>query len=324
MRLKISILSALVIAVALLGTQVRRARTGHGLAAFKPDVAADPNSPLFPNAPRSPEWRTYADYRWGVRPGGDGEYAKVPFWHEPTYDLDNGSHVVDYGSDAPPEKGGLPWPAQLSRLLEVDSVPGGGKALEVRFPRGFPGGFAPVRIFRHPRYDGNGLAWSPSANTGFLYVGLHFRLSPGFSLNGNIGQKLLYANSSVSGNAGLNHIPLNLRTIEGRPGLYPTYEPQHPFGLYRASAERANDVNDGRWHLLEVVQEPNTPGVRNGRIRMYLDGRLTGNWRDALLFDKGQTPSLNSLSLNTVYGGGNNPVPADQQLLFGPIRVMGH
>jgi hypothetical protein len=281
-------------------------------------------APLFPNAPRSGEWRTYADYRWGAKPGGDGSYDRIPFWREPTFDLDNGSHVVDYGSDAGKEKGPMPWPAQLSRLQPDDSVPGGGKSLEIRFPKDFPGGFAPARIFRHPRYEGNGLAWSPSVNTGFLYIGLHFRLRPGFSLNGNIAQKLVYANSSVSGNAGLNHIPLNLRTAEGGPGLYPAYEPQHPFGLYQVAARRANDVNDGRWHLLEVIQDPNRPGVRNGRIRIFIDGRLAGQWTDALLFDKGQTPSLNSLSLNTVFGGGNRPVPADQQLLLGPLRVMGH
>jgi hypothetical protein len=278
---------------------------------------------LFPNAPRSDEWQTYADYQWGERPGGKGTYDKIPFWHEPTYDPDNGSHIVDYGGDAA-GKGPRPWPAQLSRLVTEDSVPGGGKAMEIRYPRGFPGGSAPARIFRHPRYDGNGLAWSPSDNSGFLYAGLYFKLSPGYTLNGNVGQKLVYANSGAKGNTALNHIPLNLRTAEGRPGLYPAYEPQHPFGLYQVAADRANNVNDGRWHLLEVQQEPNIPGTKNGRIRIFIDGRLAGSWNNALLFDKGQTPSLNSLSLNPIYGGGSNPVPADQQLLLGPLRLMGH
>ena len=99
--MKISILSATVIAVALLGT-------GRWLITPVEAPPAPPvDSPLFPNAPRSPEWRTYADYRWGVRPRGDGGYEKIPFWHEPTYDLDNGSHVVDYGSDAP--AGNVPY-----------------------------------------------------------------------------------------------------------------------------------------------------------------------------------------------------------------------
>ena len=279
---------------------------------------------LFPNAPRADEWRTYADYRWGERPDGKGDYGKVPYWHEPTYDLDNGSHVVDYGGDDPKQKVAPAWPAQLSGLVEAADVPGGGKGLEIRFPRRLPGGYAPARIYRHPRYDGNGLAWSPSDNSGYLYIGLHFKLSPGYTLNGNVGQKLVYANSSVKGNAALNHIPLNLRTIEGQAGLYPTYEPQHPFGLYRVGPERTNNVNDGRWHLLEVEQAPNTPGMKNGRIRIFLDGRPIGRWNDALLYDKGQTPSITSLSLNPVYGGGSNPVPADQQLLLGPLRVMGH
>ena len=196
-------------------------------------------------------------------------------------------------------------PAQLSRLLVIDSVPGGGLALEIRFPAGFPGGFAPARLFRHPRYDGNGLAWSAAANTGFLYVEMHLRLSPGFSLNGNVVKKLLYANSNVPDNAALTSHPP--RSTSAQP-----------------AAERANNVNDGRWHLLEMVQEPNRPGVKNGRIQIFIDGRLAGNWQKALLFEKGQTPSLNSLSINTVFGGGSNPVTADQQLLVGPLRVMGH
>jgi hypothetical protein len=279
---------------------------------------------LFPNAPRSDEWQTYADYQWGERPGGKGTYDKIPFWHDPTYDRDNGSHVVDYGSDAPADKGARPWPAQLSRLVVEESVPGGGKALEVRYPKGFPGGFAPARIFRHPRYDGDGLAWPPAENTGFLYLGLYFRFSEGFSVNGNVAQKLVYANSSAPTNKSINHVPLNLRTADGTPGLYPAYEPQNPFGLYQVKAERANNVNDGRWHLVEVLQEPNILGTKNGRIRIFIDGRLAGSWDNALLFEKGQTPSLNSLSLNPIYGGGNNPVPADQQLLLGPLRVMGH
>jgi hypothetical protein len=280
-------------------------------------------SVLFPNAPRTVGWHMYADYRWGTRPGDGGSYEKIPFWHEPTYDLDNGSHVVDYGADVPKGKGPAPWPAQLSRLLAVDGVPGGGKGLEIRFPKEFPGGYAPARIFRHPRYDGNGLAWSPSGNTGFLYIGIHLKLSPGFSLNGNAGQKILYANSSASGNASLNHIPLNLRPADGKPGLYPAYEPQHPFGLHQVPADPANDVNDGRWHLVEVLQEPNSPGTKNGRIRIYIDGKLAGSWKNALLFDRGQTPSINTLSLNPVFGGGSSPVPAEQQLVLGPLRVMG-
>ncbi len=288
-----------------------------------PAAAGQVSTELFPNAPVGPDWHAYADYRWGVRPGGDGSYDKIPFWREPTYDLDNGSHVVDYGSDSPKGKP-RPWPAQLSSLLADDGVPGGGKALAIRFPKGFGGGAAPARIFRHPRYDGEGLSWPAGDNTGYLYIGLHFKFSAGFSLNGNVGQKLVYANSNAPGNKGLNHIPLNLRLADGAPGFYPAYEPQHPFGLYRVPAVRANNVNDGRWHLLEVLQEPNTPGVKNGRIRIYIDGRQAGSWNDALLFDRGQTPSLNSLSLNPIFGGGTNPVPAEQQLLLGPLRVMGH
>ncbi len=136
-------------------------------------------------------------------------------------------------------------------------------------------------------------------------------------------QKLVYANSAAPANRAINHVPLNLKTSEGKPGLYPAYEPQNPPGLYMVPLLPSNDVNDGRWHLLEMLQQPNTPGLRNGAVRIFIDGRLAASWSDALLFDAGQVPSLNRLSLNPIFGGGTHPVPATQTLEFGPLRLMG-
>ena len=159
-----------------------------------------------------------------------------------------------------------------------DGVPGGGKSLEVRFPKDFPG------VSHRPAFSGirgttgTGSRWSPSVNTGFLYIGLHFRLPPASRSTATSRRNSCTQTPSVSGNAGLNHIPLNLRTADGGAGLYPAYEPSARSGCTGSPRERTNDVNDGRWHLLEVVQEPNTPGVKNGRIRIYLDGRLAGSW----------------------------------------------
>ena len=89
-----------VVAIPFLLYAASRHRPGDVPARIAIDQVISAPTPLFPNAPRSPEWQTYADYRWGEKPGGDGGYDRIPFWREPTYDLDNGSHVVDYGTDA--------------------------------------------------------------------------------------------------------------------------------------------------------------------------------------------------------------------------------
>jgi hypothetical protein len=276
---------------------------------------------LFPNAPRTSDWKTYADYRWGQKPDGDGTYDKIPFWRNPTYDPDNGSHVVDYGGDP---RADSPFNGQFSSIVADSSVPGGnGKVLAITFPKDFPGGSAPARIFGHPKFEGTGLSWPYNENTGYLYVGLYIKFSRGWTSNGNVSQKLVYANSSSPTNRAINHVPLNLRISEGKPGLFPAYEPQNPFGLYMVPATPSNNVNDARWHLIEMLQEPNTPGRKNGAVRIFIDGRLASSWSDALLFDASHVPSLNKLSLNPIYGGGSHPVPATQVLEFGPLRLMG-
>jgi hypothetical protein len=273
----------------------------------RPPVTA-PDS-RFPNAPTEPGWITTGILDWS-RP--------VPFRQDPVYESDNGSHLVDWGDDDP----GRSWSRQTA-LVDDPAVPDAA-TLEVRLPAGLAGGYAATKIGQHPEWRGtSALLWSPAASTGHLYIGLHVRFSPGYRLNGNVAQKLLYLKSDLPENRQIAHMPfIAVNDGVGGDQLWPAYEPQHPFNRYQVPVSPTNNLNDGRWHRLEMRHAPNVPGQANGTLELWIDGRLELRRNDIVLFQPGQVPSLNRLELNPIFGGGRNPVPADQWIRFGPMLVM--
>jgi len=275
-----------------------------------PPSSLGPTSSGFPNAPRSTDWTTVGSIEW---------QAPVPLRRDPVFEPDNGSHLVDWGDDDPARQ----WERQTAVVVDPE-VPGTSKSvLELRLPRGLQGGYAATKIGQHPEHRGNGpLLWDPALSTGHLYLGVWVRFSPGFTTNRNVAQKVLYVKSDLPANAALAHAPIIMFNDDaGGDQLWPTYIPQHPFGRYEAPRTAANDLNDGRWHLVEMLQGPNTPGVANGTLRIWVDGRLEGDWATAKFFDVGQVPSLNRLEINPIFGGGPNPVPQDQWIRLGPMLV---
>jgi hypothetical protein len=265
---------------------------------------------LFPNAPAA-GWTTIADMRW-QRP--------VPFRRDPVYEADNGSHLVNYGDDDP----GAEWGRQ-ARLVGDAATPGApDSALELRLPAGLAGGYAAVKIGQHESWNADGpLRWDPAVTTGHLYVGFWVRFSPGFRLNGNVAQKILYLKSDLAANRAIAHM-VGIMVNDGVGGnqLWPAYEPQHPFARYKVPETPRNDLNDGRWHQVEFLQAPNTPGLADGTLTIWVDGRREARWTDAMFFARGQVPSLNRLEINPIYGGGTRPVPRDQWVRLGPMVVM--
>jgi hypothetical protein len=165
---------------------------------------------------------------------------------DPVYEADNGSHLVDYGDDDP----GAVWGRRSA--VVADSAAPCGTALECRLPKGLAGGTGATKIGGHPDWQGDGpLLWNPALSTGHLYIGMYVRFSPGFNLNGNIGQKVLYLKSDLPENRQLNHMPgIFVNDDRGGNQLWPTYSPQHPFGRMQVASTDQFNFNDGRWHLL--------------------------------------------------------------------------
>ncbi len=73
-------------------------------------------------------------------------------------------------------------------------------------------------------------------------------------------------------------------------------------------------ISKGEWHTYEFHFVANTPGVYNGLYRMWTDGVLVHEATDIGYFDTGITAKFDTLYFNPTYGGGSNPVPADQYL----------
>lgn len=82
-----------------------------------------------------------------------------------------------------------------------------------------------------------------------------------------------------------------------------------------------NDSNGGRWHLVEYLQGPKTPGVANGTLDVWVDGRPDERWTDAQFFAAEHTPSLDRLEINPIFGGGSHPVTRNQWLRLGPMLI---
>jgi hypothetical protein len=269
-----------------------------------PTPAAD-----FVNAPLS-GWTTIASLTWS---------QPVPYRRDPIYESDNGTHLVDWGDDDPYRE----WGRQAAVVADASTPGAVPSSLELRLPAGLTGGYAATKIGNHPNWTGSGpLWWSPSLNTGYLYVGMWVRFSPSYTLNGNVGQKIFYLKSDLAANAKLNHM-IGLMVNDGNGGnqLWPTYEPQNPYNRYKVPETTINNLNDGRWHQLEYLQLANTPGLANGTLKIWVDGRLEGTWTNAKFFDTGQVASVNRLEINPIYGGGTNAVPVNQWIRLGPVLV---
>lgn len=102
----------------------------------------------------------------------------------------------------------------------------------MRLPARLTGGYGATKIGSHPDHRGNGpLAWKPSHNTGQLYIGFDVWFSPECDLNGNVGQKVIYLKSDLPANASIAHM-VGVMMTDGAGGkqLWPTYQPQSPFG----------------------------------------------------------------------------------------------
>jgi hypothetical protein len=271
-------------------------------AAPAPRLAA----PLFPNAPAGDAWRTVTELAW--------DFDSIPFRRDPIYQPDGGAHVVEYGYDT----------VRAASIVRDSALPGGTRrVLHYRLPAGMAGGGSPSMIGQYPGFGGDGpLRWDPARNTGHLYIGFWVRFSPNYDLNRNVGQKVFYLKSDHPANRSIAHMP-GILMSDGAGGnqLWPEYQPQSPFGNYSAPHTRENDLNDGRWHLIETLQGPNTPGRKDGRLSLWIDDRAAGQWTDAMFFDEGQLPSLNRLEIAPIYGGGLNPVPSDQWIRVGPVLV---
>lgn len=187
--------------------------------------------------------------------------------------------------------------------LEIRSEASVSEFMRAKFPAGTPGGGGYPSAFRA------GTGFSSTADQSRLYVRVRFRLSPNWTDNGNTGTKFFFFDQ----HAGNNHY-VNL--TEGG-AFVPAVNLQSTFGFGTPSGPNhplPNDLAKGVWHEMEVLIIGNTPGVYNGQLRVWVNGSLVVSDNVMGYFAAGQVARFNGLYFNPTYGGGFNPVPADQYL----------
>lgn len=188
----------------------------------------------------------------------------------------------------------------LSTIQANDAPLSPPNVLRIGFPRGAAGGAAPSR-------------WGSRAfpaNTGNVYVCAWVRISADYSNNGNVGTKFFFLKDPNN-----NHFVGFDAPDRDNDAFLMT-------GLQFADSRLSNNVGQvstpqdqvggGRWHKIEVLWEANTPGLRDGRYRQWVDGVLTGQSNQVMWFLSGQAPTYTSIWFDPTFGGGSNRVPHDQ------------
>lgn len=251
-----------------------------GLEPPPPPVTGEPGPPVAATRTcdnRPADYAVAIDVPWNVMPALQPAVSSEGFW----FPAGDGS--------------------TLSLVSVSDSPLSPGSVLRIGFPRGAAAGAAPSR-------------WGSSAfpsNTGGVYVCAWVRMSADWTNNGNVGTKFFFLKDQWN-----NHFVGFDSPDRGNSAFLMS-------GLqFRNSAlannlgqvsTASNSVSGGGWHKIEVLWQANSPGVRNGQFRQWVDGALTASSNTAMFFLAGQTPTRwSSIWFDPTYGGGTHPVPHDQ------------
>jgi hypothetical protein len=221
------------------------------------------------------------------------------------------------------------------RGLSTIVADGGATALRQRLPQGFPGGYFPGKIGKHPSLAAalGRMTWPVGQSTGYLYVAAEIKLtrddggSPNvFTHNHNVGTKWAYIKSDASGNASLAHIICAFSGWDGAFSLptltdmYPAWTTQTSYGSPAYAPSSLGPAyqfpNDGAYHDLEILALPNTGSNANGTLKVWLDGVLIVNQTNCIFFflANGMTADYTTFEPQAVYGGGLQEVPYDQSM----------
>ncbi len=158
-----------------------------------------------------------------------------------------------------------------------------------------------------------------------LGVGFYVKLSSAWNDAGNAGTKLFFPRSpvgeaqrdrtSTSDPQGQNHL-LGVSQAAFPNLLVPGFYLQEAsWGNLMGPHGFARDV----WHRVELYLQSNTGSSSNGVVRVWVtpEGGSTELWldrSDILLHAGGSVHGWNSLYFDPTFGGGFNPVPADQEI----------
>lgn len=189
--------------------------------------------------------------------------------------------------------------------------------------QGFPGGFMPGNIQRHPGYSGNLLAFEDSefeSGQQEMYVGMEIKTMSGFSMPYQMGLKIWYVGGD--GNSVAHILPIYVTDTIGGSQMWPAMGPQNPTDIYNVTHNSQNNLNDGLKHKLEWWIKANTAGNTDGQLKLWIDGRLEINMSTGCKwFNNGDPRHMNQFKCEAIYGGGYNFSIQDQWIRYGRLLI---
>jgi len=190
------------------------------------------------------------------------------------------------------------WSGNLS------TVPGG-TGLRITYPATLSGGYSPARF-------GMKIA---APGTGWYYQRMKVRFSPNWTLSGNVAMKFCEPRTTkTGGGAGAeeNHVigAHDFATQSTRAFLYvllqgPNSQSRNLFEVPRY--ERVANLNDSKWHLIELLFTPETsPGAGDGTYMGWVDGVRIAHYADVMWLARDNAPGWPYLMFDPTYGGGKH------------------
>jgi len=158
-----------------------------------------------------------------------------------------------------------------------------------------------------------------------LYARVRFKLDASWTDNGNTGTKFFFFDQTDT--AGINPKNNHYVNLTFLGALTPKFGIQRNGWTYAGTdsynipsgAGAPGSLAKGVWHTLEMQAiantiVPNVSETNNGVIRMWINGSLWIEDTAVCFFYRTQTVGWKNLWFNPTYGGGTNPVPANQYL----------
>lgn len=245
-------------------------------------------------------------------------------------ELDEGFEAIELG--APPEPNGREWTYQkeawfdsgnVTVVEDAEAPASPSNVLRYRFSEGRTGGGSPARAvnrgskpYKH-RYLGFYVKWSVPWDEHrvldkILYWGEQDRIAAGQ----NPGQFFVFRQ------AGLIRVNLQFaQNYEGQPHRKDAHRmiPQPAAGEKRLAATR---VDDGKWHLIEIICNQSTNGKPDGRLRVWVDNVLQFDFKN-VRFNPSQDALFRGLDLDPVWGGIGDRKQQTDYLYFDHLLMAG-
>lgn len=200
-------------------------------------------------------------------------------------------------------------------LVNESNPAGDVEVLRGKFPQGMKGGGGPFHV------------QLPLGSVKELYQCFWLKVLPGFTNNGNAETKFAFVHNATSGTGRGSSWYLRLFASPQDHGNMGVNVEGSRGKINRNMGTRFSWRSHlGEWHLFEVYTTMSTPGLADGRLRLWVDGRLDISVDNVTWLNPGASPETGweLIDITPTYGGGHNPVPHDLFIHLSPWYVSGH